>query len=104
MKLRTDGKRLTAIGKNLRDYDAIDTGLFICPLEIFDYLEKAKSVSGRNDCGLADGVRLMARDKKVCAIDIGDFWWQDVDTPQMLQHAEKQMTARLRVRSARTAY
>jgi choline kinase len=104
MKLRTDGKRLVAIGKNLRDYDAIDTGLFICPLEIFDHLERAKSVSDRNDCSLADGVRLLARDKKVCAIDIGDCWWQDVDTPQMLQQAEKQMTARLRVRSARMAY
>lgn len=104
MKLRTDGKRLAAIGKNLRDYDAIDTGLFICPLEIFDYLERAKSVSGRSDCSLADGVRLMARDKKVRAIDIGDCWWQDVDTPQMLQHAEKQMTTGLRVGSVRMAY
>jgi choline kinase len=91
MKLRTDGKRLAAIGKNLRDYDAVDTGLFICPLEIFDYLERAKSVGGRSDCSLADGVRLMAGDKKVCAIDIGENWWQDVDTPQMLQHVERQM-------------
>ena len=93
MKVRTDGKRLTAIGKNLRDYDAIDTGLFICPLEIFDHLERAKSVSSRSDCSLADGIRLMVRDKKVRAIDIGQSWWQDVDTPQMLQHAEKQMAA-----------
>ena len=36
-------------------------------------------------------VRLMARDNKVRAIDIGESWWQDVDTPQMLQHAERQM-------------
>jgi 1L-myo-inositol 1-phosphate cytidylyltransferase len=94
MKVRTDGKRLAAIGKNLRDYDAIDAGLFICPLEIFDYLERAKSVGSRNDCSLADGIRLMASDKRVCAIDIGESWWQDVDTPQMLQHAEKQIAAR----------
>jgi choline kinase len=104
MKVRTDGKRLTAIGKNLRDYDAVDTGLFICPLEIFDYLERAKFVSGRSDCSLADGVRLMAGDKKVCAIDIGESWWQDVDTAQMLQHAEKQMAAGVRVRSLIRAY
>jgi len=91
MKVRTRGNRVTDIGKKLRDYDAIDIGLFVCPLEIFDYLERAKSGSGQSDCSLADGVRLMARDYKVRAIDIGESWWQDVDTPQMLQHAERRM-------------
>src|SRR5205814_10559952 len=58
MKVRTRGNRVTDIGKKLRDYDAIDIGLFVCPLEIFDYLERARSRKGRNDCSLADGVRL----------------------------------------------
>jgi choline kinase len=93
MKVRTRGNRVTGIGKKLRDYDAIDIGLFVCPLEIFDYLERAKSRSGRNDCSLADGVRLMAGNDKVRAIDIGDGWWQDVDTPGMLWHAERKMSA-----------
>jgi 1L-myo-inositol 1-phosphate cytidylyltransferase len=91
MKVQTRGNKITEIGKNLRDYNAIDIGLFVCPLEIFDYLERAKSVSRKSDCSLADGVRLMARDDKVRATDIGEGWWQDVDTPQMLRHAERQM-------------
>jgi 1L-myo-inositol 1-phosphate cytidylyltransferase len=91
MKVRTRGNRIADIGKKLRDYDAIDIGLFVCPLEIFDSLERAKSRSGRNECSLADGVRLMASDDKVRAIDIGDGWWQDVDTPEMLLQAEKKM-------------
>ncbi len=91
MKVQTRGNKITDIGKNLRDYNAIDIGLFVCPLEIFDYLERAKSVSRKSDCSLADGVRLMARDDKVRATDIGEGWWQDVDTPQMLRHAERQM-------------
>jgi choline kinase len=93
MKIRTRGNRVTDIGKKLRDYDAIDIGLFVCPLEIFNYFERAKSRSGRNDCSLADGVRLMAGNDKVRAIDIGDGWWQDVDTPSMLRHAERKMSA-----------
>ena len=93
MKVRTRGNRVTDIGKKLRDYDAIDIGLFVCPLEIFDYLERAKCGSSRNDCSLADGVRLMAGNDKVRAIDIGDGWWQDVDTPSMLRHAERRMSA-----------
>ena len=95
MKVRTQGDSIIAIGKDLRDYDAIDIGLFVCPLEVFDYLERAKS-GGQGDCSLADGVRLMAGDNKVRAKDIGEAWWQDVDTPQMLQHAERQMRAGMR--------
>jgi 1L-myo-inositol 1-phosphate cytidylyltransferase len=95
MKVQTSGNGITNIGKNLRHYDAIDTGLFVCPVQIFDYLERAKSESRRSDCSLADAVQLMADDKKVRAIDIGNTWWQDVDTPQMLKHAERQMSERL---------
>ena len=93
MKVQTRGNKVIGIGKDLREFDAIDTGLFVCPLEIFDYLERAKSENSKNDCSLADAVRLMASDVKVRAIDIGESWWQDVDTPQMLQQAEKALTS-----------
>ena len=95
MKVQTRGNRVTGIGKDLREFDAVDTGLFVCPLEIFDYLERAKSDNSENDCSLADAVRLMAGDDKVCAIDIGQSWWQDVDTRRMLEHAEEEMTRRM---------
>jgi choline kinase len=91
MKVQTRNNNIIDIGKDLRNYDAIDTGMFICPLEIFSYLKRAQSISDASDCSLADGVRLMARDSKVRAIDIGNGWWQDVDTPLMLQHAERQI-------------
>jgi 1L-myo-inositol 1-phosphate cytidylyltransferase len=84
MKVQTKADRVTAIGKNLETYDAIDTGLFVCPTEFFDYLERAKR---GGDCSLADGVRSMANDGKVRAIDVGDAWWQDIDTPEMLMKA-----------------
>jgi 1L-myo-inositol 1-phosphate cytidylyltransferase len=95
MKVQTRGNKITGIGKDLREYDAIDTGLFVCPLEIFDYLERAKSDNSQNDCSLADAVRLMAGAGKARAIDIGESWWQDLDTPGMLQHAEEEMTRRV---------
>jgi 1L-myo-inositol 1-phosphate cytidylyltransferase len=92
-KVETRGDRIVAIGKQLERYDAIDTGLFVCPPEIFDYLESAKS---DGDCSLSDGVRAMAEDGKARAIDIGDAWWQDVDTPEMFTAAERKLAARLR--------
>jgi 1L-myo-inositol 1-phosphate cytidylyltransferase len=93
MKVQVPGNRVAGIGKDLLEFDAIDIGLFVCPSEIFDYLERAKSDNSENDCSLADAVRLMAGDQKVLAIDIGQSWWQDVDTPEMLRHAEKKLRA-----------
>ncbi len=88
MKVQTHGDRIVAIGKTLKEYDAVDIGLFICPREIFEYLERSKL---NGDCSLADGVRSMAEDQKVRAIDIGEAWWQDVDTPEMLHQAEEKL-------------
>jgi 1L-myo-inositol 1-phosphate cytidylyltransferase len=87
-KVQTRGDRIAAIGKELVHYDAIDTGLFVCGHDIFDYLEKAK-VDG--DCSLSDGVRLMANHGKARGIDIEDGWWQDIDTPMMLASAEQRL-------------
>jgi len=101
MKVKTRGSQIVAIGKNLRDYDAIDTGLFVCPPEIFEYLEQAKQ---NGDCSLADGVRLMAAAEKARAVDIGDAWWQDIDTPEMLACAETQLRSRLARRDISLAH
>ncbi|MEY2481348.1 MAG: 1L-myo-inositol 1-phosphate cytidylyltransferase [Verrucomicrobiota bacterium] len=90
MKVQTKGGRVVRIGKELEDYDAIDTGAFLCSQEIFDHLRRSKR---DEDCSLADGVRAMANESKVVAIDIGKAWWQDVDTPAMFEHAAKMLSS-----------
>ena len=89
MKVQMHGNKVTGIGKNLRSYDAIDTGLFVCPAEIFAYLEQAKSINGGSDCSLANGVELMAADNKARGVDIGSARWHDIDTRQVLEYAEQ---------------
>ncbi len=88
MKVRTEGNRIVAIGKKLEDFNAIDTGIFVCPESIFEYLRR---VLKDGDCSLADGVRLMAEEGNAIAVDIGEAWWQDVDTPEMLARAEQEV-------------
>jgi choline kinase len=95
MKVQTRGNKVTGIGKNLEIYDAIDTGLFVCPPEIFSYLEQAKANNGGSDCSLANGMQLMAADGKVCGIDIGSARWHDIDTPQVLEHAQQDTSWRV---------
>ena len=95
MKIQTRGSKVTGIGKNLQSYDAIDTGLFVCPPEIFAYLEQAKAKNGESDCSLANGIELMAVEGKVRGIDIGSARWHDIDTPRVLKHAEEDTSWRV---------
>ena len=67
---------------------------------IFDYLRRAQR---NGDCSLSDGIRLMAADQKVRAVDIGEEWWQDVDTPEMLARAEQESARLLRDGGGRLA-
>ena len=92
MKVQTNTDQVIEIGKELANFDAIDTGLFLCPNELFSYLRRAQK---DDDCSLADGVRLMAHERKVRAIDIAEAWWQDVDTVAMRLRAEEVLRGRL---------
>jgi 1L-myo-inositol 1-phosphate cytidylyltransferase len=92
MKIRTSGDRVIAIGKDLSKYDAIDTGLFVANDELFDHLRRA---TRDGDCSLADGVRSMAAAGKLRLIDVGDGWWQDVDTSRTLVAAENHLRSRV---------
>ena len=84
-KVKCEGDHIVDIGKTLARYDALDTGMFLCGPAIFKRLESAKR---DGDCSLSDGMRNLAREKKLRAFDIGDAHWQDVDSPETLAYAE----------------
>jgi histidinol-phosphate aminotransferase len=78
--------RIAQIGKDLADYDAIDTGVFRIGPALVSELERAYRATG--DCSLSDGVAALARKGRMCACGIGDARWIDVDTPEAAQRAE----------------
>jgi 1L-myo-inositol 1-phosphate cytidylyltransferase len=84
-KVRCEGNHVADIGKQLSDYNALDTGMFLCSPALFSCLE---SVKKNGDCSLSDGMRKLAQERKLRAFDIGDGHWQDVDSPQALEHVE----------------
>ncbi len=78
------GDYIVDIGKQIRCYDAVDTGMFLCSPTLFQRLEACKI---NDNCSLSDGMRQMARERKFRAFDIGDGWWQDIDSPEALAYA-----------------
>jgi choline kinase len=84
-KVRLDGDRITAIGKNLTAYDAFDTGTFVCRASLFDALESACALG---DSTLSAGIARLAEKGLVRGVDIGDADWCDIDTIVDLATAE----------------
>ncbi|MFQ5822874.1 MAG: sugar phosphate nucleotidyltransferase [bacterium] len=81
-------KLITAIGKKLPEYNGIDCGLFKCDSEIFRALEASFAM---RKYALADGCRETIKKESFFAIDIGDAFWIDIDTPESLAYAQKQI-------------
>jgi choline kinase/phosphatidylglycerophosphate synthase len=84
--------KIESIGKLIETHNAIDTGAFVCNPTLFDALETA---IGAGDESLSGGIRLLASEGRMRANDIGDLFWEDVDTPESLVHAERSLVRSL---------
>ena len=74
--------RVTRMGKELTDYDAVSTSLFVMSPSLLDALDALPSPS------LTQGVAEAARRGLVDAVDVSGAVWQDVDSAEMRLHAE----------------
>ncbi len=84
-KVRVEDGYVVDIGKQIPDYDALDTGMFLCTPALFGAL--ASSVKNGN-CSLSEGMRILASRRSLRAFDITGGHWVDVDTPLALAYAE----------------
>ncbi len=91
-KVVLEGDRIRKIGKALREYDAVDTGIFLCSQALFDGLELA---AAGGDETLSGGVRIIASRGNMRAVDIDGMFWQDVDTPEALRQGETALFGQL---------
>jgi CDP-L-myo-inositol myo-inositolphosphotransferase len=91
-KVRLDGQLITAIGKELTPFDGVDTGLFLCSPALLSALEKPTESGKRS---LTRAIRLLIQERKIRAVDVGDRFWLDVDTPECLSNARRVLLANL---------
>lgn len=85
-KVRLQGLTVTAIGKDIMPFDAIDTGLFLCRPLLFSALAQSQRLG---DGSLSGGMRQLLDTAQLQAMDIGSRLWSDVDTPASLTHTER---------------
>ena len=84
-KVRRSGDRIVDIGKEIEEYDAIDTGMFLCTPALFDDLDRS---SKDGNCSLSDGMRRLARDGTAARAGDRRPRWHDLDTPEAFAHAD----------------
>lgn len=84
-KVLVEEGRILDIGKNIKKYNAYDTGIFLCSPAIFSAIEESLH---DDDSSLSGGIRVLAGKGKAKIFDIKDEYWIDVDDEKTLKKAE----------------
>jgi len=93
-KVLVDGKdKIINIGKDIKEYNAYDTGIFLCSPALFEALEEG---SARGETSLSAGIKILAKKKKARIFDIKGNYWIDVDDEKAFKKAENILLANLK--------
>ena len=74
---------ITNIGKDISTFNAFDTGIFLCTPAIFSTLEDTNKID--KDLSLSSIIKHLAKDKKVKAVSVNNFW---VDVDDKITHGK----------------
>ena len=95
-RVHVESGRILDIDKSMAEYNAFDTGCFLCTSTIFDALEEARD--RHNDTSLSAGIRVLAKKQKIRALPVRNFWI-DVDDQKSFEKAEQELLQILRGKS-----
>lgn len=84
-KVYLEETKIIKIGKSLKNYNAVDTGIFLCNSSLFYSLEKSILIG--ND-SLSGAIQLIADNGNMRFYDIGDRFWIDVDDSEDYKNAQ----------------
>ena len=92
-RVRCSDGRIQQIGKSICDFNAIDTGAFLCTPIIFNALEESQAAG---DDSISGAMNVLARWGRARVVDVRGKLWVDVDDPVAFRKAELLLeTARL---------
>ncbi|HVO45460.1 MAG TPA: NTP transferase domain-containing protein [Steroidobacteraceae bacterium] len=82
--------RIVRIGKVIREFNAIDTGCFLCTPVMFDALEASQA---QGDDSISGAMNVLAHRQQARVFDIQGRLWLDVDDPVSLDKAEELLSS-----------
>src|SRR5215212_10885211 len=91
-KVYCENNYVKQIDKSLQNFNAIDTGLFLCTPAIFDALEQSVK---NGQYSLSAGNQILAEQGKMVALDVTGSFWIDVDDEAALQKAKQSLLQQL---------
>jgi NDP-sugar pyrophosphorylase family protein len=89
-KVEVEDGKIRRIGKGLADYNAIDTGMFLCSPYLFEVLEE-NIKKGRYS--LSESIQTLAGQDLMKACDVKGSTWFDLDTKEDMERAESLLQA-----------
>jgi 1L-myo-inositol 1-phosphate cytidylyltransferase len=89
-RVRCADGRIEQIGKSISEFNAIDTGAFLCTPIIFKALEESQA---HGDDSISGAMNVLARWNKARVLDIQGRLWVDVDDPVAYGKAEQLLEA-----------
>lgn len=87
-KVKVENGRAMRVGKDLNEFDCIDTGFFVLTPEIFDVAEQVV-----NEGDAISLSRIMEKARVPVTLVSGNFW-MDVDTEEELKRANREIVKR----------
>ncbi|MFC1579432.1 NTP transferase domain-containing protein [Thermodesulfobacteriota bacterium] len=85
-KVQIDGNMIQDIDKGLQDFNAIDTGFFLCRPLLFPALEQAHK---QKEYSLSGGIGQLIAQSRMRCVDVSGCFWHDVDTPEAMAFGEQ---------------
>ncbi|MBV8805739.1 MAG: NTP transferase domain-containing protein, partial [Sinobacteraceae bacterium] len=89
-RVKCSNGRIEHIGKVIRDFNAIDTGVFLCTPVIFEALEASQAAG---DDSISGAMNVLARQGNARIFDIQGRLWLDVDDPPSFHKAENLLSS-----------
>lgn len=90
-KVKVEDGKVVAMGKNLTDFNGVDTGMFLCSPSIFNALGKV----GKEKRTLTDGMKILIKAGKLKSFKVKNRFWIDIDTPADFRIAKKKILENL---------
>jgi choline kinase len=85
-KVCLEGSMITGIGKEIRPWDAVDTGCFLLDRRVFDALREVRRPEERS---VTAGMLRLSAARQLAAVQLSGVTWVDVDTGQDRDEAER---------------